>query len=124
MERRFTVDLEVRRAWSQSCAVNSRETLWLWPLALFSTVGPIVVVAVFGASYFIAAFVAFSVGLLVTGAALSIKAPQLFCPHCGQRPLRWFKLNLHRRNMSPLSAEYCEHCFYWLQESSAPRVSI
>lgn len=123
MEQKFTVDLEVMRAWSRRCAVNSRETLWLWPLALLSTVGPIVVVAVFGASYFIPAFVVFSAGLLITGVTLGIKAPQLSCPHCGQRPLRWFKLRFYRRNISPLSAEYCEHCFYWLQESSAPHVS-
>jgi len=123
MDRKFTIDPEVMRAWSQRCAANRRGTLWLWPLALLSTVGPIVLVAVFGAPYFIAAFVVFSVGLLIIGVALSIKAPQLFCPHCGRRPLRWLKLSLYRRDMSPLSAEYCEHCFYWLQEWSVWRVS-
>ena len=123
MERKFTVDPEVMRAWSQNCAVNSRETLWLWPLALLSTVGPIAKVVTLGASYFIGAFVAFSVGLLVIGVILSIKAPQVFCPHCGRRPLRWLKLYRYHLNVSPLSADYCEHCFYWLRESSVPGVS-
>ena len=123
MARKFTVDPEVMRAWSQSCTVNRRDTLWLWPLALLSAAGPIGIVGILGASYFIAAFVAFSVGLLVIGVTLSIKAPQLFCPHCGRRPLRWLKLYRYHLNVSPLSVDYCEHCFYWPRESSVPRVS-
>jgi hypothetical protein len=118
MAQEFIVDSEVMSVWSERCSAYSRNTLWLLPMSLLSTVGPIVVVALYGASYFIAAFSFFGVALFIIGLILTIKAPQLFCPHCSRRPLR--ALRLDRRYMSPLTADYCERCHYWLRESSAP----
>ena len=106
------LDPNVIRAWSERCVRCRRVTLWLWPLSLLSTLGPIFLVVGFGAVAFIPAFALFAAGLLAIGVALSIQTPLLFCPHCGHRPL----LLLTREHPSLLSAEYCRNCHYWLRQ--------
>jgi hypothetical protein len=119
MDKNFAVDTNVMRAWAERCASYKRSTRWLWPLSLTATVSPIVLIVLLGASYFYLAFAIFVAGLLTAGIVLSIKTPELFCPHCGERPRK--SLRFDRSTPHPFAADFCEHCFYWLRESSLQR---
>ena len=90
MNKKHTLDSSVIRQRADNCATYRRKTMWLWPLALLSTLVPVVSLFVFGAKAFPVAFAFFAVVLLVIGVRLSTCTVLLYCPHCGRRPLKHF----------------------------------
>jgi predicted RNA-binding Zn-ribbon protein involved in translation (DUF1610 family) len=105
------LDQDVIHAWGERCRLYRRRTWWLWLVVSIATVTPILLVLGLGARAFIAAFCTFAVCMAVIGIVLARTTHLLFCPHCGQRPV-----SLSGRYKSPLYADSCAHCGFWLRQ--------
>jgi hypothetical protein len=117
MSKNRTLDPNVIRDWADRCALYRHKTRWLWPSAFLVILGPVISIFVLGAIAAPIAFLVFVIGFLSIGIALSIYTGLLYCPHCNQRPVG---------PSSPLYADYCRHCHYWLQlpeSHGAPLIS-
>lgn len=112
---RNTLDSAVIQTWSERTGLYRRRTWWLWVVVLLATLAPIAIMVSLGSSLFWWAFAIFGLGMLIIGTVLSRETHLLFCPNCGKRPTP-----LQGRYQSPLYADYCVHCGYWLKKPSTP----
>src|SRR3569833_1233592 len=112
---KHTLDEAVIQKRRERCETYRRKTRWLWLLTLIGLVAPIIVLLVSGAKAFPIAFMIFAGGLLAVGVRLSTCTALLYCPNCGHRPLKSYRPSYGATPWlrSPLSARFCEHCYYW-----------
>lgn len=103
---RATRDPVVIAAWEQAVLAYKAKYGYLQPTLMIGVLASFALMLIFKSVYLVFLFFILIVAWIL---AQMLEKHALVCPHCLRNPVSLFS------HESPLNAEFCKHCLFWLK---------